>query len=699
MTERTFGSFCDVVSDVLANVDTDPIRHMLVLTYEYDEQQLLNLLCKRELQDWFEPRRKHRLWLADLRPVVIYDARKTRETTKIPQFVELHPYKTAGFTCHHSKGYLLITDHCVHLVLGSFNLTQKGLFQNREVFETYTWSEQQTADLGLLAQWTAFLEDNYLPRVRESAASALGRIVHTLRQRVVRLEEVAGSVNTQRRLILSGYEPLTERAPARAGIDTLVALWKEWYPAVEPNAIFAVSPFFDENCDKGSLAHQLHSRFASLKRMTLVTDADVAPMLSRSHYGGIERCSLRTIPHEIGDRERDRIEEYATTHGTSTRNLTLHRALHAKIMVLSNGNHGLVYMGSANFSKKAWLGGNRECGLAWRINDAENFCRLVTNALSCDNKDRYAELPAEPSPGEPITDPEEYEEEIARSYPDFLEYVVLEPADNSGRLRFRFECSPRAANEGRTLADYRIEWSGLMLRVDDNLSQHLEIEEFRRRLASGRNLQFTLVREPERVHFVPFQYSEAVVAERKRLVHGSSWDWLRHYLNPDRGDPPGEHERAPGLPSEGEWDHGNDAIAVGREANPVIAMQAYLNLFSRIEADFAERLVSLTEDNERDTKASLESSIVEPLRVLHALLTHEAGSGTGQQCAEVRPHDVFKVGELLLFVAALRAKAGRTAGAPLRELADSLADTLRAWPTSDAPQQAYVTFVTKEAGV
>lgn len=82
MNTSQFGTFSEVISDILEKKSQDPVLHLLVLTYEFDEQQLVNLVCSKNLEDDFELRQAQLQILSDLRPVVIYDARKTKEFSK-----------------------------------------------------------------------------------------------------------------------------------------------------------------------------------------------------------------------------------------------------------------------------------------------------------------------------------------------------------------------------------------------------------------------------------------------------------------------------------------------------------------------------------------------------------------------------------------------------------------------------------------
>ncbi|UFS72651.1 hypothetical protein LPW11_10745 [Geomonas sp. RF6] len=54
--------------------------------------------------------------------------------------------------------------------------------------------------------------------------------------------------------------------------------------------------------------------------------------------------------------------------------MVITRNLHAKLLLLRRGKQAVAYLGSANFSGKAWLGDNRELGVAW-IEERPDFLR------------------------------------------------------------------------------------------------------------------------------------------------------------------------------------------------------------------------------------------------------------------------------------------------------------------------------------
>ena len=338
MSTPRFQNFSDIVSEVLVHQNDDPLLNILVLTYEFDDAQLLNLTCRRELDEQFEPRQSHLKLLSDIRPLVIFDARKTKQFSGIPQFLELHPYKTKSFACHHSKAYLIITRKKIRLALGSFNLTHTGLFCNREVMQSFCWSaDEHERDAGqILSEWTVFLRDHYLPMVANSSKSALTSIIDILSDRVKVLDLVMATSN---HILHSGYD-------SNSGLDSLRSSWQKWFPDIQPDSLFVISPFFDETPQNGSVADRFSDYFPSLSGMSLVTDQKLLPFLSKAHFGtgnNIVKRSMHVIPTGISTDESSRIEKRA---GISVKDRVIIRKLHAKLLLLRTGDKAIAYIGS-----------------------------------------------------------------------------------------------------------------------------------------------------------------------------------------------------------------------------------------------------------------------------------------------------------------------------------------------------------------
>ena len=569
--------------------------------------------------------------------MVFFDARKTKPFGRLPQFLELHPCKTVGFSYHHSKAYCIVTRKTIRLAVGSFNLTFSGLFRNREVIESWCWRSADSPDTHLLFEWIDFLKQQYLTEAQQSSASALSAALITIEKRTSGWQKPAESAS---HFFASGYGN-------EKGIDALAAQWNKWFPDKGPDRLFAVSPFFDEAPQGNSIAAKLVEQFPLLSDIEIVTDEAAFNNLSKIHFGpsaNRRSATLRLIPESLSESERQRIERQVAG---KTKDLKISRPLHAKILILSSqGGIGLAYLGSANFSVKAWLGANREFGLVWRINDATTLRNGVLTALSVSPEDRFNELPLLPPEKPPKADEESVEDDSL--FPGFIDYIVLEQLDGEDRLVFRIKGSDISR-----LSEYDVHWADLKLSIIDGCSQIIRLDEFRNVLLGGRTIEFKPHSDAAKSFWFPFQYSGELVAEREALMHSSSWDWLNFYLNPDYEGGDEDPESLPKFGDRPPVPLPTSPIDVDREANCVIAMQRYLSLFSRIEATFDIRLtVVLKVEDEVAREQALRTQVLDPLAGLAALLEREP--------VKRQEDRLFKLGELRLLLSSLARKSPTT---------------------------------------
>ena len=89
------------LGDLLAYITqngNEPLRHLLMLTYEFDPEQALNLMLGRELDDNSGLNARHRLTIAGLHPIIVYDAAyKAFVTTDAPRSIyEIEGAKTCA---------------------------------------------------------------------------------------------------------------------------------------------------------------------------------------------------------------------------------------------------------------------------------------------------------------------------------------------------------------------------------------------------------------------------------------------------------------------------------------------------------------------------------------------------------------------------------------------------------------------------
>jgi hypothetical protein len=389
---------------------------------------------------------------------------------------------------------------------------------------------------------------------------------------------------------------------------------------------------------------------------------------------------LHLIPETISSEERVRIDRQG---GNSTKDLVLDRALHAKVLLLATSDGaGIAYLGSANFSRKAWLGDNRELGFIERIDNAPALREVVLRALSVAPGNHFDELPDLPPEAPPKPNPEEIVEDSL--FPGFIDFVVLAPSSGSDCFRFTVH-----GTQLERIAEYDIHWADLRLTFADGVSQDIPIGQFRNTLLGGRTLEFRHRQEADRSFWFPFQYAGEIIADRQALIHASSWDWLAFYLNPNGADEGDDPEST-------QWMDGRNGAAqpiamldVDREANCVIAMQRYLSLFSSVEGSFERRLAEAAKvDDPSARQRAIRSQVIDPLSGLATLLQREPVQKLADR--------LFKLGELGLFVESLTRQTPAAERTEFAELVAGIESALDAAKGFDVLASDYHAFVVSQ---
>lgn len=632
--KRNAASLRDYFGEMFEGSLTDPIEHIVVMTYEFDDQQLLNMSALQPLGKAFEPRRTHLARIAKLAPIVLYDSRKTKEATRLPHFLELLPVRMPPYTCHHPKAYLIVTRMAVHLVLGSMNLTATGLFENREVFETFRWTDAQNNDTGLLRDFVAVLShDTYAG----FASPRLDAAVEALRRRLAGWDVCAGRATA--RLLHQGYGQET-------GFEALRRLWNEYYgTAAAPERAIVVSPFFDRDGAAPSVTEKLARQFPTITALDVVTDATVSQYLCKRHFESVVHTRLRLIPQDISESERQSIAEANQAVDISTR--VIRRRLHAKILILARGRDALVYVGSANFTSKAWDGGNSELGFV-RFTKAspDALLDMLTQSLGAEAVDHFPRLPAT-SPAESPAGEDDYVED--KGYPDFVQGITLRAHDPENAMFFELRT---AAGGEPGIQDYDVTWGKVPLIIASGRSQNLPEADLSRWLVGGRNLCFRLRANRERCFYLPFRHDASLFDRRELYVHQGAEDWMLSYLGVD---PPSDRDDDERIPGDGDEDTvGNDednfvpADGAQRHENPVIRMQRYLTLFSSIEAEFRKRAQACSKAPAVDAERRWRSEVIDPLTTFAEVIAKE------DAVQGLTADGIFKMGELALFCRRLR---------------------------------------------
>lgn len=624
------------LSDVLEGIWQDPqaqIRHLFVLTYKFDAQQFLNLACSKTPEEDFQPGHKDWSKLSILRPLVVCDASAIGEHSGLPPFVEIHPWNHPGFGCHHSKAYCIITDTSVHLALGSFNLTRSGLFHNREVLEHFCWTKGEGAHPQILWRWTAFVRDMYLSRLQDSTASALLSITEALEQHCAALPAEASTPQEECALLTSGY--------GQSGLDALTALWQRWYGEEQPTNALAVSPFFDMHPVNSCITDDLAKHFPGLRALSIITDETEQSTLCQRHFGRLKGALYR-IPVVLDAEEMREIQQRAADRHTSIIDQNITRKLHAKILLLDGPRGGIAYLGSANFTRNAWLGKNCELGVAWRYSADATPQDAIRTHLHVERKNRYATLPKE-HPAEARKDEEEASSLWHDLYPKGIAHIVLR--SDAAMQQARFQVMPHAEYPLH-LKEYVIHWGDVLLGFNELQSQWLPPDQWKRLLLQNRYLRVEPQRQPETTNllqfWLPFAFDGDIVAQGEALVLSNSQDWL--LLHQKDTSVPGYGEQ--GF-NEGETpDAPDDAFeGIGRAQNRVIAMQHTLTLFARVEERYKRLMHSALECPSEEERLHQIKRCFFPLNAFISLLH--------QELSKQSTDATFKIGELALFLCRL----------------------------------------------
>lgn len=674
------------LAEILDSIWQDPqarILHLLVLTYKFDAKQLLNLACAKPPEDDFQPSFRALSQLAMLRPLIICDATAIGEHSALPPFMEIHPWNQPGFGCHHSKAYCIITDKSVHLVLGSFNLTPDGLFHNREVLEHFCWDKSNVAYPKILRQWTDFVHDMYLSRLRDSTASALRAITEELERHCAALPAANIEEEEECVLLTSGY--------GQSGMDALEILWRRWYGEIQPQKVLAVSPFFDANPAGGCVADELGKRFPGLRTLTVITDETEQSALCQRHFGRF-KGALYCIPATLDAQERQEIQKRAAERHTSIVDQEITRKLHAKILALNGPKGGLVYIGSANFTRNAWLGKNCELGAVWRLPaDTQPFQTDLWAHLHAEQKNRYRTLPVE----QPLkTHAEDEEGSILWHglYPKGIAHVVL-CADEAVQ-QARFQIIPHA-EESLHLENYSLYWGDVLLNFIELQSQWLPHDRWKSLLLRARYLKIQPHCQPEQdnilIFWLPFAFNGSIVAQSEALVFQSALEWLLLHQSdasvPGYGEQGFNEEEPPGLSD-------NAFEDIDRAQNRVIAMQYSLTLFAGVEERYRRLVHNTLKCPTKEARLHQLTRDVRPLYAYIALL---------QQEMQQQPTDAeFKMGELALFLRRLAGELqekgehslARECLLPLLRYVDGLLVAVPA--ENEALRRLYLDFVRKQ---
>lgn len=410
----------------------------VVLTYEFDPELVKSLAYQGLLAYDANAERDEPLRWAGAFPVALFfDPKRAHSLGRTPGNFEIHFITRDGWGAHHPKAYALaLRDGSFELVLGSFNFTSSGVYENRELLLRFsltgeTDGKPDAEALRMHLAWRDFLRSTYGSMTH---SPALEDYLRRLDARLEALEwDPAIDVEVPPlRFVPSGYEPYPN------GFETL----REYAEALhlKPTRLLIVSPFFDSPDRRGEgVLERFFGRdgFPTLKHVSVFSSHT---RWNPSYFKKVERLTPTSgrircfsIPNEISNAEAEVLDKYFGRDESGFRDVLkkrrLFRALHAKAVVLvEESGLGLFYIGSANFSAKAWLGGNAETGVAGKIflgTLSEDWDKnLVMGLLGVCPK----RAPLEDDAPMPESDPEDEDDEIP-ALPAWLESVSLAKVD------------------------------------------------------------------------------------------------------------------------------------------------------------------------------------------------------------------------------------------------------------------------------
>ncbi len=419
----------------------------VILTYEFDPLLALSLARTELLQFDTDPGEGCLRFKGAFPACLFHDPKRSRNEVTFPGDFEIHYKAKTGVACHHSKAYAFAhSDGTFTLVLGSLNLTETGLLTNRETLLLFTLDDDsETSVRTLFGQWRDFLEQNY----RSNTPSAgLANYLDLLNRKLQATSPTAYDSDVEQsplQLITSGYD-----SPSPSGLVQLKDFCKE--QNLEPTRLLVVSPFFDHDPKRKNLLKDFKETFPYLEAVSMFSTFDdwgatFFEPFRKEGLGPCENSRIRCfqIPKTISDDEAESIDCFHSGERTLIKNKReLSRELHAKIVLLCDeSGKSVLYIGSANFSSKAWLGENFELGVAGVLpkgslpkNWDQKFVKKLLNVET-------EKLKLKPDDVKLSADPTE-EESTDPTPPVWLESILLmhsasgepSPYEISGRFRF-----------------------------------------------------------------------------------------------------------------------------------------------------------------------------------------------------------------------------------------------------------------------
>lgn len=636
-------------------LDVDNAEALLILTYEFQAEALARLFGASKNLPANNPLNK-------LRPIIIFDGLVTRENQPLQDFLSLHSISIRG-GLHHAKAWCKLTKTSLELTLGSFNLTDNGIYRNREVFRKFAWSKDDESGGSVIPEFLLLMRQAVATRSELNETTDITEFLE-------RCDSISSKWKTNKRttkLIHNGYTD-------EHGLDQLQKEWESVLGKVSATELIVVSPFFDNSPDDNLLNYLkklgLIGVSTKLTLFSALNRKGIMPMLKQyaETWQHSQQSQLYVADGKLSaeNGEWSEIEKFTkeTSNESIRRDQVLLRDLHAKVLILSNKSNSLVYAGSANFTQNAWTGKNKELGFcSWVETPVKAIIESLAKGLNARNPARWDAVAWAASTDE-LSKEEDFVEKSG--YPYCLRSAILKKIDDQ-KIEFIFVIDEKDAV---SIFDYRIFWGDAEIQVDSSSlskalfhSQPFVLKDSLQLLLKN-SLRLTPKAALELEYFFPITFDVSLTNERAQAAFTDSDDWLIKFLTNDDGiSDPG--------PGSEFVDSENDAEDTGeserlreihRETNRTIAMQRFMTFYLQLEINLKEQV------RQFDSLLSKQPDLKEPffkdgdpysfanfVRLLESEL-----SSRNSMLAET----VFKLGEAKVLLAKL---AGTVTNKTLRE--------------------------------
>lgn len=363
--------------------------------------------------------------------VLLVDARPYRQRPRSMR-VEVCAGVGEGRRLQHAKISVLVYDRAVRVTIGSANLTRAGYRENREIVGILTATAAEPGDAAAILELLDALPDALGEWWGPSQFA--GAVVALARARVQTWAALPAPSSAQLTPAVSGRGPaLWERMLDRWGdrpIRDIVVASPFW--SCEAGAFKAVIRFVEDLDRRGQLAKgaTLQLRCERIVLPTGERRPDLPSALAAwSPPAGVTGEAVpvdaRVLPVEVNGR--------TDFEGV--------RRLHAKVVVVSDGERAIAYCGSANFTAQGWgfhaSRRNAEAGFF-----LEGTARQLATLLPPIDRGGSVVVLGTGVIGEPMPEPDEPSED---DWPTFLRDVRLCHDESGTRLELLVDQAPATA--------------------------------------------------------------------------------------------------------------------------------------------------------------------------------------------------------------------------------------------------------------